>query len=213
MFVRVREFISQRLNDFSETGVARQLFAQLQVVITALDAHAAAQATGAGQARHRTHTRGSARLALRELMDAIRGVAKSMGVEKQFPSPDRNDGNLLHVARSYATNAVPLKAEFIAHEMPADFLDELQTGITAFETEIAEQGNAVGDHVQAREAIDALIEEGMEIVRKLDGIVRAKYAISRAILAEWTSASHTERAPRRSNVAPPPSPGPTPPAA
>ena len=206
MFVRVREFVAQRLNDFSETGVARQLFAQLQTVITTIETLAAAQATGLGEARQRTQTRGSAREALRDLLEAINAVAQSMGVADRFALPERsNDRNLLQAARSFANNAVPLKAQFIAHEMASTFIEDLQAAITAFDTEIAEHGNAVGDHVQARESLDDTFEEGNEIVDKLDGIMRAKYAGNRGVMAEWVNASHTERAPKRSStpVAPP----------
>src|SRR5881394_1388935 len=186
MFVRVRDFITQRLGDLSEAGVARQLYTQLQSVITRLESLSADQASGIGQAHQRTQTRGSARLPLRE----------------------RTDASLLQVGRAAAANALPLKAQFIAHEMPAEFIEDLLARIAALETEIAEHGNAVGDHVQASEAIDEAIEKGIELVEKLDGIMRAKYASNRAVLAEWMSASHTERSPKRSTTtAPPPSTG------
>lgn len=198
MFVRVRDFIAQRLSDFSETGVARQLYTQLQGVITRLESLSAEQAGGMGQARQRTQTRGSARLSLRDAVEAIHSVAVTMGLGEQFALPERNDAALLQTARAMAMNALRLKAQFIAHEMPPDFIEDLQADIVAFESEIAEHGNAVGDHVQASEAIDEAIDEGIDVVNKLDGIMRAKYASNRAVLAEWVSASHTERAPKRS---------------
>jgi len=43
-----------------------------------------------------------------------------------------------------------------------------------------------------------------EVKRKLDAIVRNKYANNAAVLAEWTSASHTERAARRAKPDQPP---------
>jgi hypothetical protein len=46
-------------------------------------------------------------------------------------------------------------------------------------------------------AIETEIDEGDATVRKLDAIMKNKYANNPAVLAEWTSASHTERAPRR----------------
>ena len=49
--------------------------------------------------------------------------------------------------------------------------------------------------------IKTVIGSVEETVRKLDAIVRNKYANNPAPLAEWTSASHTERAPRRSTPA------------
>jgi vacuolar-type H+-ATPase subunit H len=209
MFVRVREFIAQRLNDFSETGAVRQLFTHLQTVITTIETLSAEQQTGIGEARQRTQSRGSARNALRELLEAINAVARTMGVADRFALPDRdNDARLLQAARSHAANAVALKAEFIAHEMPDDFIEDLQAAITAFASEIAEHGNAVGDHVQAGAALDDAIDDGVDTVEKLDGIMSAKYAANRAVLAEWMSASHTERAPKRSAAtAPPPSTG------
>jgi len=57
---------------------------------------------------------------------------------------------------------------------------------------------ALGQRLHWRaEDIDELIERGNDIVRKLDAIVRNKYANNVGVLAEWTSASHTERAPRK----------------
>ena len=83
MFVRVRGFIAQRLSDFSETSVARQLYTQLQAVITRVESLAAEQATGIGEARQRTQSRGSSRNALRELLETINAVARSMGVAER----------------------------------------------------------------------------------------------------------------------------------
>jgi hypothetical protein len=207
MFVRVREFIAQRLGDFSESGVARQLYTQLQTVITRVEALSAAQASGMGQAHQKTHARGSARTILREAVEAIHAVAVTMGLGDQFPLPERSDALLMQGARSMAADAVALKEQFLAHDVPADFIEDLQAKIIAFAAEIAEQGNAVGDHVQAGVALDDAIDEGVEIVNKLDGIMQAKYASNHPVLAEWTSASHTERPPKRSTAAPPPAPG------
>jgi hypothetical protein len=205
MFVRVREFIQQRIADFAETGVVRQLFTQLKVIISEVEQLAADQASGIGLARLGTQTRGDARVALRDAIDAIYRVARTMGVESQFQRPTaNNDEALLHAARSFATNALPLKAQFIAHEMPEDFLDDLNADINDLEAAIVAQGNAVGDHVSASAAIDDAIDRGVETVRKLDPIMKNKYASNPGILAEWMSASHTERAPKRAPATPTP---------
>jgi hypothetical protein len=37
------------------------------------------------------------------------------------------------MAGVYATNALPLKAQLIAHELPADFLEDLPADIAAFQ--------------------------------------------------------------------------------
>ncbi len=197
-FVRVRECFAQHANDFSATGAGRQLATELTSLITELDGQATAQAAGAGQARQGTQTRAEARQALRDDIEAINRAAIVMDLQNQFPLPsDDNDKLLLNAARAFAANALPLKAEFIAHEMPADFLEDLNADIIAFEAAIAEQGNALGDRIAASAAIDTVVDRGIEIVRKLDALMRNKYANNAGVLAEWTSASHTERAPRR----------------
>lgn len=132
-----------------------------------------------------------------------------MGRAEQFPVPPfGNDRNLIAAARAAAIALVPLKAEFILHEMPENFIEDLNEDIQDLETEMAEHTGAVDDHVNASASIDDTIDRGFEIVRKLDGLIRNKYADDPGVLAEWASASHTERAPRRRKAGEPP---PTPP--
>jgi hypothetical protein len=214
MFIRAREFFAPRENDFSVGGMARQLFAQLKAIITDLDSLVAAQASGVGQARQRTQTRGDARLALLEDLQAINRAARSMGKAEQFPVPPfGNDRNLIGAARAFALAAVPRKAEFILHEMPENFIEDLNDDIQDLETEIAKRAGAVDDHVNASASIDDTIDRGFEIIRKLDGLIRNKYADDPGALAEWASASHTERAPRRRAPVPSTPTPPSPPAA
>lgn len=199
MFVRVREFVQQHIGDFSETGIVRQLFTALKNIITEIESLAASQAAGIGQARMGTQTRSDAREALREDIDAIFRVARTMGVESHFPRPTANtDEALLQCARSYAETALSMKADFIMHEMAEDFIDELNEHIRDLEAAIVAQGNAVGDHVSASAALDDAFDRGIDVVRKLDGPMKNKYANAPGALAEWLSASHTERAPKRS---------------
>jgi len=89
------------------------------------------------------------------------------------------------------------EAQFIAHEMPEDFLEDLATDIAAFEAKIGEQADARGGHVAAGEVLADLFDEGTELQRDLDGFMRNKFADNAEVLAEWTRASHVERAPRR----------------
>jgi hypothetical protein len=144
---------------------------------------------------------------LREDLEAIARTAKAMadeipGIEEKFRLPrGNNDMNLINVARGFAVDAAPFSAQFIAHEMPADFLTDLNEDIAALEAAIAEQAEGVEEHVGARVAIQQSFEDGMKEVRTLDAAIRNKYANDPTTLAEWTSASHIERAPRRAAAA------------
>jgi len=135
------------------------------------------------------------------------------GVLNKFPMPPRdNDSALLNAGRARLADSIAFKAQFIAHELPADFLEELTANIEALNESISDQGSGVGDHVRAGQALDDAIDRGVEIVRKLDAIIRNKYANRPDVLAEWTSASHIERAPRRAAAAAGSPPPPAPPA-
>jgi hypothetical protein len=225
MFVRVRNFCTAHTADFAANSLAAQLIAALVAVIIRLDGLIASQVSGRGAAREGTSSRGAARAALRDKMEAISRTARTLaqttpGVDEKFRVPQgSNDRQLIAAARGFAADAAPLSAQFIAHELPADFIDELNADITALEAAISHHTDAVGDHVGARAAIDDAIDEAAGIVRQLDTIVRNKYRNDPAVLAEWASASHTERDPKPKAATPkPPAPpkpaggGSTPPA-
>ncbi|MDX6614349.1 MAG: hypothetical protein QOD75_3535 [Blastocatellia bacterium] len=200
-FVRVQGFGNEHVADFPAGGVAAQLFTSLTATINQLDGHAASQSSNDGIARQGTTTKSQARQALREDLEAISRTARAMsddvpGLDDKFRLPRvDNDSTLLNSARAFAGDAAPLSAQFIAHELPADFLATLNANINAFQTSVDTQASGVGQRITAGTAIDEAIETGMAIVRKLDALVKNKYAHNRAILAEWTSASHTERGP------------------
>jgi len=207
--IRVREFNAQRIADFSETGVGREFFEDLIAAIANAHRLGEEQTTGLGHARQGTLSRRDARAALQRAVDAIFRIARALGREGEFQRPANDtDEALLNTAQSYARNALPLKAQFIKYEMPASFIDDLNEDIADLEAARASQGNAVGDHVSASAALDDALDHCDDIVRKEDPIMKTKYANDPGTLAEWISASHVERAPRRRR----PQNGSTPPA-
>jgi hypothetical protein len=216
MFTRVEAFGTAHNQDFAANSLGKQLFAQLSTMVGQLESHASSETSGRGLARQGTTTRSSAREELRSDLEAISRTARAMaddvpGIGDKFRVPrNNNDQQLLAAARAFATDAAPLEAQFIAHELPADFLQDLQDDVAALEAAISGQSSGVGDHVAARAEIDATIDQGGVTVRKLDAIVRNKYANNPGALAEWQSASHTERAPKRSKASSPTPPSPTP---
>jgi len=202
-FVRARDFGQSHTSDFAVSSLGQQLIIDIGTVVRDFNQQAAAEASGHGEARQGTATRADARADLRTALEDINRTARIMagdvpGLGDKFRLPrGNNDREWINAARAFKADAEPLKAQFIAHEMPADFLQDLQDKIDSFETAISDQAAGVGSHVAAGAAMDEVIDRGNEIVRKLDAIVHNKYADNAAVLAEWTSASHMERAPRR----------------
>jgi hypothetical protein len=215
MFTRANSFCTEHAADFAPASLAKQLFAELKTISSKLAADASSEASGRGAARQSTSGRSSAREELRADLESISRTARAMaddvpGLDDKFRVPRaNNDQQLLTAARAFLADAEPLEAQFIAHEMPGDFLQDLKDDIAALETAISTQGSSRGDHVAARAEIDATIDAGAIVVRKLDAIVRNKYANNPGILAEWLSSSHTERAPKHKKQTAPTTP-PTP---
>jgi len=203
MYVRVDAFGDSHVAEFAANSIGMRLFVDLKAVIADLKARAAEELSGRGSARAGTGSRAEARRELREFLEALRRTARAMeeagnpiSLEFRMP-PKGNDQDLLNAGRAARVKAEALKAQFIAHELDANFLEQLDASIATLEKSMTDQSSGVGDHVAANAAIDEAIERGNEIVRKLDAIVRNKYANNVGVLAEWTSASHAERAPRR----------------
>ena len=202
-FTRAHGFGTAHASDFAPNSLAAQLFATLAAIVSKLDGHAAIQVSSRGLAREGTTTRGQAREALREDLEAINRTARAMaadvpGLSDKFRLPPmRNDQLLINAARASAADAVPFEALFIAHEMPADFLADLNEDIAALEKSIGNQSSGVGNAVAARVGIETTVEDGVAVLRRLDAIVRNKFANNPVVLAEWATASHVERAPRR----------------
>lgn len=202
MFVRVKSFGADHADDFAPGGLGSQLFADLGGIVSQLENHASAEASSIGATKEGTTSRRVAREALREDLEAISRTARAMaedtpGINEKFRLPrGNNDLALVSAGRAFALDAAPLSAQFISHELPGDFLMDLKSDISTMEAAMNRQSSGVGDRISAGVAIDEAIDAGMVIVRKLDAVVRNRYFNDPAEIAEWTSASHTERAPR-----------------
>jgi hypothetical protein len=219
MFVRVRNFCAAHATDFATNSLVSQLIAALVAVISTLDGLIAEQSSGKGAAREGSSSRGAARAALRDTMEIISRTARTLalttpGFDEKFRMPaNNNDQLLIATARGFAVDAAPHSAQFIAHELPADFIEELNEDIADLQSAIDQHTDAVGNHVGARAGIDRAMDEASKIIRQLDTIIRNKYRNDPVVLAEWASASHTERDPKHKPAAPTPPPAPNTPGA
>lgn len=206
MFLRVREFGIVNAAKFVVLTVATELFNRLTTVIDGLDGHTRAQASGLRADQEGSTSKASARDEIRSALDAIARAARSMahtipGLEDRFRAPRSvSDQVLLSIARAFAADALPLKAEFIKRGLPADFLDELNNHINAFESAVNHRIQSRWAHVTATAGIDDLIDEGARIVRELSPIVQNALAGDPPSLAAWLSATHVESAPKKTET-------------
>ncbi|MFN0122544.1 MAG: hypothetical protein ACKV2V_18770 [Blastocatellia bacterium] len=205
MFRRVRDFGAAHKGDFPADSACHQLFAEIGDVVSEIETKDAGHTTERNNARHSTAGKQAVRQELVSKLSGMQRVAKSMsraipGLATRFKLPGRlNDQALLSVARSFAEAATPLRAEFIRYEMPAEFLDTLQSRIAAFQQQVALGDTARSEQRVATSGIDDAVIEGREIVNTLDGIIRLKYTGIRETLRKWEIARHVESVSRSSN--------------
>ena len=207
---RMQEFCSSHSSDFAPTSLAAQLGTKLSTQLSDLTNLTATQAAGDGAARQGTDLREDARGDLRARLKAFNRTAHAIaievpGLENKFRVPrGDNDEELIAAARAAAKDAVEFKNHFIAHEMAATCVEDLNASITKFEDTMDDQSGAVGDRVGSRVAINNKLEELMLTRRQLNAIMENKYADDPATLAEWTRASHIERAAKKKKEEEPP---------
>jgi hypothetical protein len=219
MFLRLKDFGASH-TDIPATTIWPQLLTDLNSVIGDLDGHVSSQEVGKGAAFAGTTTRHAARQALREDIEAIVRTARVIGEDKpgfddkfRMPRGD-NDQAMLDLAMGIAAvvaNAA-VKVEFISHAMPADFVEDLSDDIAELQEAISDQSGGVADRKSAGVSIDETDGRGMMIARKMHAVVKNFYRNNPAVLSEWETARHVERARRRKKKTPeePPPSTPTP---
>jgi hypothetical protein len=208
MFVRVDAFHAERAQAFPADSLGSQQFAIVAETIQHLNEALTTQTSGLSSVQQATASRAEASERLRDDMQAVARTARVMaedtpGLENKFRLPrSGSDQALLIAARAFITDAIPLKDEFLRHELHPTFIEDMQADMADLERAMGVQNTGRDTHVTATASIDSVFGRGMKAARRLDAIVRNKYRNDPATLAAWESARHVERAartPRRSN--------------
>jgi hypothetical protein len=216
MFLRVDGFGDAHAVSFPAGTLGQEVFGNLRAVIDELRSLAATKFSSASSAKQGTSSKGVARDRLLRRMERISNTAQAMAIttpdlNEKFRMPRSNVSHqaLLSAARAFVTDARPLKDIFIRHEMPANFIEDLESTIKDFEKASEEQTRGTEERIASRAGIDEAIDRGLNEARRLDAIVRNKFLDDPSTVAEWESARHIERAPK-SKPAPPKGPDSTP---
>ena len=216
MLVRVRDFGAAHRDLFPASTLGGKMFAAVASAVAALSQQAASQMSGRGTARGGSSSKAVARAALRERLQAISRTARALALDNprlddKFRVPQSNGHQaLLSAGRAFADDAAPLLKAFIAHDMPATFLTQLNADLQEFERAIRDHAVGKDKHIAARAGIDTAIEAGLTAVQRLDAIVANRLHDDPTTLAVWDSARHVERTARAKNGAPSPVPVPPP---
>ncbi|MFN0124989.1 MAG: hypothetical protein ACKV2V_31175 [Blastocatellia bacterium] len=205
-FKRVREFGTQHQVDFPQGSACGKLFADLGQVILDLENSNASQTGERNNARQSTTNKKAAREQLYATIFAMHRAARVMsrvtpGLTEKFALPRKNeDLAVLATARAFAAAAEPLEADFVAHNMPDDFLPQLRAQIERMEGELTRRTQAWTDQKTATSAIDAAVTRGIDLVKSLNDLIRIKYVPGTDGLRKWDIAYRQDRVGRRSGA-------------
>lgn len=214
MLVRANEFGSVAHVDlFPAATPGGQMFAGLNAAVTKLQPPVVAQAAGKNAARQAAAAKDTARAALRKAALTVSRTSRSVaagspGLADKFRLPKSNsDQRLLAVSRAILQEAALLRDQFVAHNMPPTFVEDLAAKIDAFEAAIHERTKASEARTAASAEIEATIAASAEIIEKLDPVVMNKIEGDPGLVAEWQAARHVSRVtipfPNKNNPAPP----------
>ena len=220
MFGRVKTFGLTNTADFAAGSEALKRFANVSNIITKLDQAKAAQQGGGTTAK--SVLLDALRLDVQNITRTARALDQDHpGVADQFSAPQTaSDHDLLTIADHIVAELAPdsaddaatktakadLVAQFVVHELPADFVKHLQDDLAAINDAEEDMESDDEEEVASTNAIGRLIRAGMKEVHYLDAIMHNKYSRDSGKLRVWQSASHIERAPHREKKNPAPTP-------
>lgn len=106
------------------------------------------------------------------------------------PHPEDDDATVV-------ASKAALVAQFVAYELPADFVADLRADYDAVPKANEDKRADNQEGVENTAAIERLLREGNAEVQHLDAIMHNKYTRDVDKLRAWRTASHVQRAPAR----------------
>jgi len=193
MLVRVRNFGETNHTLFESSPVAQEMFTAVGAAIDDLGAADVKKMAASASARARN--RETTRTALRQLLQNVGQLAKTLTAEgRALPAFDlprsKSAVALLTTGRQFAEAVQPFDAEFAGHGLGAA---HIVSTTAAFEDALKVQGVGRSEHVVVSKRIGELFAGAMRCVRRLDVIV-ATDLHDGAIQAEWKRLRHLEDA-------------------
>lgn len=208
-FVRIKQFGLDNVADFPALSVGAVQFAAISAVIDQIETLGGDQTQGFGEARFAYNNKAIARINLRDQLDDISEMSRSMvyefaGIDLKFRvTRNINDSGLISLGNAFIVEAADYKEDFIRYGLNSNFIDVLEGATLAFEQSFGATSTAMSEQVAATASLTTAAKEGMIARKILNGVVKIKYKNNVGKLAAWESAAHIERQPKKKEPTPP----------
>lgn len=204
MFLRVLIFMTANHADFADIPFVAPTVADLQAETDRLRELGAAKVATTAAARDSTISRGDARDDVRDDLEYVAEVWRSMpdetkGMENKFKiPPGSNDQTIAATGTAFADEADdPAVAAILSKQgVKKEFFTALRAKVAVFEQTIDEAGSSQGERVGTNAAFVEPARRGKKLVNKLAPAVKRRYRDDPQKLAEWLVASHIEKPPK-----------------
>ncbi len=120
--------------------------------------------------------------------------------EFKMPPQNLNYQKTIEAAHAFAAKGAPIEASFEEYDLPGGTFQELIADTAALEQANERQGASGTLKVGANARLDEVLKGILDFRRKVDVIARNIFAGNPSKLAEWLTASHVERSPKRSTT-------------
>ena len=202
MFQRVLLFMDENKTDFTAIPAVAAQIIILQTETQKIGDLGAEKVSATSGAKDTTIYKGDLRDALRDALQNISDMWRPMAkdhekAENKFRMPRGSDQLLIDTAGSFIEDATPIKADFIARGMPSNFITDLTAKRDAFETVDNESEAARLERIGVNAQFSDPCKNCRAAVDDVDPIVKMVYRTNPGKLAEWLSACHIERAPKK----------------
>jgi len=181
-------------------------------IIDEMNTLAAQQISGFAGKQAEVDIKGNALDAMKEIIDQMNRAANAFtdeipGSDMKFRKPrNRSQQNIRATALAFLTDGSPIKAKFIEYGLADTFIDDLQAAIDAYDAAVNAEDTSESHQAAATGGMADAAKRLFANGKKLDSIVRIKYANNPQKLAAWTVASHLEKAPQHPTPPAPPTP-------
>jgi hypothetical protein len=186
------------------------LFAQVGTLKTTLEGLSTDQVSGGAEFGTGVQRKRELAAGMLDLLRDLNRTAKGLDTEThpdaapQFRMPrSKTYVALLAAGRSFQEHAAPLKAAFVESGMAADFDVTLGDLIDELTAAIQRRSGGRAEQVRGTAGLEGVGREAARVVRKLDATMRNLLKGNPHLLEEWKSASHIQRAPKRTPSAAP----------
>ena len=191
-------------------AIALQMFTDLSALLAQFEGKGATQVAAASSRSNATLNKTSAKTRLERHLRGVANTSNEIADQDpvfdnkfDFPRKAVSFSDLLTLADSFLVNLPPVQAKFLDYGKSANFIADITAAKADCETFLGVQDSGHRGSVEANADEAAILDQALAIKKPLKRIVLNIFEDDAGKTANWKSACHVERAPKKKKADPP----------